>query len=46
MADISISQAEADDLIAMEKRCTDRNPDGEEIPYPHLHVYKKGLADK
>ncbi len=23
-----------------------RNPDGEEIPCPHLHVYKEGFGDK
>jgi hypothetical protein len=23
-----------------------RNPDGEEIPCPHLHVYKEGYGDK
>lgn len=23
-----------------------RNPDGEEIPSPHLHVYKEGYGDK
>ena len=23
-----------------------RNPDGEEIPAPHLHIYKDGYADK
>ncbi len=23
-----------------------RNPDGEEIPCPHLHVYREGYADK
>ena len=23
-----------------------RNPDGEEIPAPHLHVYREGYADK
>jgi len=23
-----------------------RNPDGEEIPCPHLHLYKEGSADK
>lgn len=23
-----------------------RNPDGEEIPCPHLHVYREGFADK
>ena len=108
MADISLTQAEADSLIAMEKhRVTDdrtdfpmggesvvlplqsadrreqflidlsrgrinlkkvkmqtrgrqiivlvrldlggaphRNPDGEEIPVPHLHVYREGYGDK
>ena len=108
MADISLTQAEADALIAMEKHCvtddrTDfpmggesvvlplqsadrreqflldlsrgrinlkkvkmqtrgrqiivlvrldlggaphRNPDGEEIPVPHLHVYREGYGDK
>ena len=108
MADISLTQAEADALIAMEKhRVTDdrtdfpmggesvvlplqsadrreqflldlsrgrinlkkvkmqtrgrqiivlvrldlggaphRNPDGEEIPVPHLHVYREGYGDK
>jgi hypothetical protein len=25
---------------------THRNPDGEEIPCPHLHLYKEGYADK
>ena len=23
-----------------------RNPDGEEIPCPHLHIYREGYADK
>lgn len=23
-----------------------RNPDGEEIPCPHLHIYREGHADK
>ncbi len=23
-----------------------RNPDGEEIPVPHLHLYREGFADK
>ncbi len=23
-----------------------RNPDGEEIPCPHLHVYREGCGDK
>lgn len=23
-----------------------RNPDGEEIPCPHLHVYREGYGDK
>jgi len=23
-----------------------RNPDGEEVPSPHLHVYREGYADK
>ena len=23
-----------------------RNPDGEEIPVPHLHVYREGYGDK
>ncbi len=23
-----------------------RNPDGEEIPCPHLHIYREGFADK
>jgi hypothetical protein len=23
-----------------------RNPDGEEIPCPHLHIYREGLGDK
>ena len=23
-----------------------RNPDGEEVPCPHLHVYREGYADK
>lgn len=23
-----------------------RNPDGEEIPTPHLHIYREGYADK
>src|SRR5579859_941973 len=23
-----------------------RNPDGEEIPCPHLHLYREGFADK
>ena len=23
-----------------------RNPDGSEIPCPHLHVYREGFADK
>jgi uncharacterized protein DUF6978 len=23
-----------------------RNPDGEEIPCPHLHIYQQGLGDK
>jgi hypothetical protein len=23
-----------------------RNPDGEEIPVPHLHVYREGFGDK
>jgi hypothetical protein len=108
MADIDIPQAEADSLIAMEKKRTDqkqwlfsapgerlaiplvsadkrenfmldvsrsqikltkatyqnrarqaivllrldldgpphRNPDGVEVPCPHLHVYREGFADK
>ena len=108
MADIEITQAEADSLIAMEKRFVDdndwtfpaagervgialtsadkresftldvtraqikltkatyqnrarqaiilmrldldgsphRNPDGTEVPCPHLHVYKEGYGDK
>jgi hypothetical protein len=109
MADIDITQAEADDLLAMEKRCADeqqqwlfpaagdniaipltsidkrehfmldvtrsqikltkatyqnrarqvlvlmrldldgpphRNPSGEEIPCPHLHIYREGFGDK
>ncbi len=108
MADISITQAEADKLMAMEKKAVDqqqwtfpgpgdrifvpltsidkrenflldvtrsqikltkatfqnrarqaivlyrldidgsphRNPDGEEIPCPHLHVYREGYGDK
>ena|SRR5579862_2076454 len=108
MADIDITQAEADALIAMEKGCTEekrwlfpapgdriaipltsrdkrenfmldiarvrikltkatyqnraraaiilmrldldggphRNPDGEEIPCPHLHIYREGFGDK
>jgi hypothetical protein len=23
-----------------------RNPDGEEIPSPHLHIFREGFADK
>ena len=23
-----------------------RNPDGEEIPVPHLHIYREGFGDK
>lgn len=108
MAELVLSQSEADGLIAMEKRCVDdkiwqypgtggsvvvplqstdgredflpdvyrsrinlvkgtyqnrvrhmivlvrldfggkphRNPDGEEIGSPHLHLYKEGFADK
>jgi hypothetical protein len=23
-----------------------RNPDGEEVPCPHLHVYREGFGDK
>lgn len=23
-----------------------RNPDGQEIPCPHLHLYREGFADK
>ena len=23
-----------------------RNPDGEEVPCPHLHIYREGFADK
>jgi hypothetical protein len=23
-----------------------RNPDGEEVPCPHLHVYREGYGDK
>ena len=23
-----------------------RNPDGEEIPCPHLHIYREGYGDK
>lgn len=23
-----------------------RNPDGEEVPVPHLHIYKEGFGDK
>ena len=108
MAEIEITQAEADALIAMEKHCFDdrewlfpqpgsrlsvdlsspdkrenftldisraqiriskatyqnrvrqaivlmrldldgpphRNPDGEEVPCPHLHTYRKGFGDK
>jgi hypothetical protein len=108
MADIDISQAEADGLIAMEKQCVEdktflfpepggrlsitlaspdkrenfvlditraqikltkatyqnrvrqaiilmrldldgpphRNPDGQEVPCPHLHIYREGFADK
>jgi len=23
-----------------------RNPDGEEIPCPHLHIYREGFGDK
>lgn len=23
-----------------------RNPDGEEVPVPHLHVYREGYGDK
>src|SRR5579871_4511232 len=25
---------------------THRNPDGAEIPCPHLHIYREGFADK
>lgn len=108
MADLDITQAEADALIAMEKHCTDnkgclfpepggrlaialtspdkrenfmlditraqikltkatyqnrarqaiilmrldldgpphRNPDDQEIPCPHLHIYREGYGDK
>lgn len=108
MADVDISQAEADALIAMEKHCVEnkswlfpepggrlaiplvspdkrenfildmtraqikltkatyqnrarqaiilmrldldgsphRNPDDQEIPFPHLHIYREGYADK
>jgi hypothetical protein len=108
MADIDITQAEADALIAMEKQCVDdkqwffpspgdrlaiplisldkrenfmlditraqlkltkatyqnrarqaiilmrldldgpphRNPDGEEVACPHLHIYREGFGDK
>ena len=106
MADIDITQAEADALIAMEKQCADdkqwffpdpgdrlplismdkrenfmldvtraqlkltkatyqnrarqaiilmrldldgpphRNPDGEEVTCPHLHIYREGFGDK
>ena len=108
MAELEIAQAEADALIAMEKRCVDkvvwsfpspgdrlsvpltsvdkrenfmldvtrgqikltkasyqnrarqaiilmrldvngpphRNPDGAEIPCPHLHIYREGFGDK
>ena len=109
MADLDLNQAEADALIAMEKRCADerqqwlfpapgdriaialtsmdkrenfmldvtraqikltkatcqnrarhalvlmrldldgpphRNPDDEEIPCPHLHIYREGYGDK
>jgi hypothetical protein len=61
MADIDISQAEADALMAMDKHRVDdtiillrldldgpphRNPDGKEIPCPHLHVYREGYGDK
>jgi hypothetical protein len=108
MADINLTQAEADSLMAMEKRAVDenewlfpvpgdrvaipltsldkrenftldvtraqikltkatyqnrarvaiilmrldvdgsphRNPDGEEIPCPHLHIYREGYGDK
>jgi hypothetical protein len=108
MADVDIPQAEADALIAMEKRCVEdriwsfpdpggrlaialtsidkrenftlditragikltkatyqnrarqaiillrldldgpphRNPDDQEIPCPHLHIYREGFADK
>ena len=108
MADIEISQAEADALIAIEKQCVEernwlfpepggklaiplvspdkretftlditrtqiklgkatyqnrarlaivlmrldldgsphRNPDGQDVPCPHLHIYREGYADK
>jgi hypothetical protein len=25
---------------------THRNPDGEEVPCPHLHLYREGYGDK
>jgi hypothetical protein len=25
---------------------THRNPDGQEIPCPHLHIYREGYGDK
>ncbi|HEY7442131.1 MAG TPA: hypothetical protein VH701_06920 [Vicinamibacterales bacterium] len=55
MADINLTQEDADALVAMEKHKADdtvyeygaphRNPDDEEIPCPHLHLYREGYGD-
>jgi hypothetical protein len=56
MAEINLTQEEANILIAMEKHRADgdrslggaphRNPDDEEIGVPHLHLYREGFGDK
>jgi hypothetical protein len=56
VADINLTQEDADALVAMEKHKADdtvyeygaphRNPDDEEIPCPHLHLYREGYGDR
>jgi hypothetical protein len=51
VADINLTQEDADALLAMEKHKADdavyeRNPDDGEIPCPHLHLYREGNGDR
>lgn len=33
-------------LVRLDLGAPHRNPDGEEIPSPHLHIYREGFGDK
>lgn len=33
-------------LCRLDLGATHRNPDGEEVPAPHIHIYKEGYDDK